>query len=62
MPVTYVPDDSANGRNEVEIQPGAPAPGFELPAYPGGQKASLREYVHLGPVVVAFYPKDNTSG
>ena len=40
---------------------GSPAPDFSRPAT-GGREISLSDFVGKQPVVVYFYPKDNTSG
>lgn len=44
----------------LDLAIGAPAPGFTLPR-DGGATISLSDYVGK-PVVVYFYPKDDTSG
>ncbi|MDI7863290.1 thioredoxin-dependent thiol peroxidase [Rhizobiaceae bacterium n13] len=44
----------------AELRPGDKAPAFELPGN-GGQKVSLSTYKG-SPVVLFFYPKDDTSG
>ncbi|MFW5661611.1 MAG: thioredoxin-dependent thiol peroxidase [Oceanicaulis sp.] len=43
-----------------ELQPGSKAPGFTLPA-DGGREVSLSDYAGK-PVVLYFYPKDDTPG
>jgi peroxiredoxin len=42
------------------LQPGSPAPDFDLPA-DGGGRARLKDYAGRT-VVLYFYPKDDTSG
>lgn len=42
------------------LHPGSPAPDFDLPA-DGGGRARLKDYAGR-PVVLYFYPKDDTSG
>jgi peroxiredoxin len=44
----------------VSIDIGAKAPTFSLPSTTG--EVSLEELIRRGSTVVAFYPKDNTSG
>lgn len=39
---------------------GSKAPDFRLPGTTGD--VALAEQIALGPTVIAFYPKDNTSG
>ncbi len=43
------------------LQPGDRAPSFELPAQ-DGRRVGLAELTSKGPVVVFFYPKDETPG
>ena len=43
-----------------ELQPGSKAPGFTLPA-DGGREVSLSDFAGK-PVVLYFYPKDDTPG
>jgi peroxiredoxin Q/BCP len=45
----------------VPIEVGQTAPGFILPATTGGE-ISLASLYPQGPVVVAFYPRDDTPG
>ncbi len=44
----------------MEIVAGRKAPSFTLPGTAG--EVTLDSLLARGPVVVAFYPKDNTSG
>lgn len=45
----------------MSVQPGDRAPTFQLPDQ-NGRTFSLEEALRSGPVVVFFYPKDDTSG
>jgi thioredoxin-dependent peroxiredoxin len=42
-------------------RPGDPAPDFRLPE-PGGHKVALSDFVGKQPLVLYFYPKDETPG
>jgi len=45
----------------MPVVQGGPAPDFTLPSTEG-KDLTLSELILQGPVVLAFYPKDNTSG
>lgn len=44
-----------------KLQQGQPAPDFELPGY-DGTRVRLSQFRGVSPVVIFFYPKDDTSG
>jgi peroxiredoxin Q/BCP len=46
-------------KDKVEV--GSVAPGFRLPSQ-SGQMVSLKDFIGEKPVVLFFYPKDNTPG
>jgi peroxiredoxin Q/BCP len=60
-------DQIVGGRDRAPAGPparpavGEPAPDFTLPG-PGGAPVSLVELLRSGPVVLYFYPKDQTTG
>lgn len=45
----------------MAVTEGSQAPDFSLPSTDGAE-LTLSELIRQGPVVLAFYPKDNTSG
>jgi peroxiredoxin Q/BCP len=52
-------DDARPAKDRVEV--GDQAPGFRLPSQTG-EEVSLQELLVRGPVVLYFYPKDETPG
>jgi peroxiredoxin Q/BCP len=56
--------DSSTGRHSVAgtaLRVGDPAPDFTLPDQQG-RPVHLAEYLGKGPIVIYFYPKDNSTG
>jgi thioredoxin-dependent peroxiredoxin len=52
-------DEERSSKRPVEV--GDPAPDFTLPSQ-SGEQVTLREVWQRGPVVLYFYPKDETPG
>lgn len=47
--------------DSASLAPGAKAPPFELPSFPG-EKVALRQFKGEKNVILYFYPRDNTPG
>ena len=55
------PQGSDRGARAGELKVGDPAPDFTLPDQ-SGKQVNLADLLGKGPVVVYFYPKDNSTG